>query len=224
MKRFLILGACMLFIGVFAPTQRTNAQLIDAAEEIIKDAIMAVDLGIQQVQTQTVFLQDAQKAVENTMQQLHLNDITNWVQQQKDLYAEYYQELVEVKNAISSYERVRDIIDKQEKLVEEYKTSYALIQRDPHFSSQEVSYIYSVYSGILDQSVKNLQQLTLVVTSFLSEMSDGDRMKLIDGVGNSVDKNYSDLHSFTQGNISISLERARNETDAEEIKALYGIN
>ena len=72
MKRFLILGACMLFIGVFAPTQRTNAQLIDAAEEIIKDAIMAVDLGIQQVQTQTVFLQDAQKAVENTMQQLHL--------------------------------------------------------------------------------------------------------------------------------------------------------
>src|ERR1700733_14483045 len=98
MKR-LFLG---LMIGValtVLPASKADAQIIDIIEEAIKDAIMAVDLGIQKVQTQTIYLQDAQKAVENAMQQLHLTDITSWVQQQKDLYSEYYQELWQIKNA-----------------------------------------------------------------------------------------------------------------------------
>jgi hypothetical protein len=223
MKKIVLLTGCWLAAAIFLPCQHANAQILEIAEEIIKEAIMEVDLGVQKVQTETVFLQDAQKAVENAMQEAHLNDITDWVQKQKDLYSEYYQELVQVKNVISTYERVKDIISKQERIVEEYKASYDLIKKDSHFNSQELNYIYGVYSGILDQSVKNLQQLTVVVTSFLSQMSDGDRMKLIDGVGSEVDRNYSDLNSFTQSNILISLQRARSQTDAEEIKSLYGI-
>lgn len=224
MKRFLIYCLFLLVVATIWPTKNAGAQIIDMSEEIIKDAIMAVDLGIQKVQTETVVLQDAQKALENSMQSLHLNDITGWVQKQKDLYSEYYQELEQVKSAITTYARVQDIIEKQEKIVQEYKLSYSNIQKDSHFSSQELTYIYNVYGGILNQSVKNVQQLTLVITSFLTEMSDGDRLKLIDGVGSSVDRNYSDLHKFTQQNISISLERAKSQSDADEIKALYGIN
>ncbi len=210
-------------VAVFAPVQKTQAQIIDAIEEIIKEAIMAVDLGVQKIQTQTVYLQDAQKAVENAMQQLHLDDITSWVQQQKDLYGEYYQELWQIKTAISTYQRVKDIIRKQEQIVSDYNTAYGLLRKDPHFSPAEITHMYNIYSGMLNQSVQNIAQLTQVITAFITQMSDGDRLKLIDGVGSRVDQNYSDLHLYTQQNIRMSLERARDASDAQEIKALYGI-
>ena len=82
------------------PAGRADAQIIDAIEDIIKAALMAVDLGIQKVQTETVNLQDAEKALENAMAQTQLGDITSWVQQQKDLFSGYYQELLQVKNAL----------------------------------------------------------------------------------------------------------------------------
>lgn len=210
-------------IALFAPVQKTQAQLIDAIEEIIKDAIMAVDLGIQKVQTQTVYLQDAQKAVENAMQQLHLNDITNWVQKQKDLYSEYYQELWQIKSAIAAYQRVKDIIAKETQLVSDYKRAYSLLQQDNHFSSDELSHIYNIYTGIINQSIENVDQIATVINAFVTQMSDADRLRIIDDAGSRIDKNYNDCRQFTQENIQISLERSKDLGDLETVRNLYGI-
>jgi hypothetical protein len=222
MKRFFFgLAACMALAVM--PSGRADAQIIDAIEDAIKAALMAVDLGIQKVQTETVNLQDAQKAVENAMQQTQLGDITSWVQQQKDLFSEYYQELVQVKNAIATYDKVVSMIDKQAQLVKDYQTAYAAMQKDSHFSAQEISYIGSVYSGILNQSVENLKQLELVITALVTQMSDGSRLRIIDGAGARIDKNYSDLNQFTQQNILLSLQRAKDQNELDEVKLLYGI-
>jgi hypothetical protein len=222
MKRFCIV-LLVIVMATLVPAGRADAQIIDAIEDAIKAALMAVDLGIQKVQTETVNLQDAQKAVENAMQQTQLGNITGWVQQQKDLFSEYYQELVQVKNAITTYDKVVSMIDKQAQLVRDYQTAYAAMQKDSHFSAQEISYIGSVYSGILNQSVENLKQLELVITALVTQMSDGSRLRIIDGAGARIDKNYSDLQQFTQQNILLSTQRAKDQTDLDEIKLLYGI-
>ena len=222
MKRLcVILGACMALS--ILPANKADAQIIDIIEEAIKDAIMAVDLGIQKLQTKTIYLQEAQKAVENTMQQLHLGDITGWVQKQKDLYSEYYQELWQVKNAISAYDKVVSMIDKQAQLVKDYQKAYAAMRHDAHFSSAEISYIGRVYSGILNQSVQNLKQLYLVINALVTQMTDGDRLHLIDGAGARIDQNYNDLHQFTQQNILLSTQRAKYQNNLDQIKMLYGI-
>ena len=148
MKRF-CMGLFLILVATVVPAGRADAQIIDAIEDAIKAALMAVDLGIQKVQTETVNLQDAQKALENAMQQTQLGDITSWVQQQKDLFSEYYQELLQVKNALTAYDKVVSMIDKQAQLVKDYQTAYAAMQKDSHFSAQEISYIGQVYSGIL---------------------------------------------------------------------------
>jgi hypothetical protein len=57
------------------------------------------------------------------------------------------------------------------------------MQKDSHFSAQEISYIGSVYSGILNQSVENLKQLEMVITALVTQMSDGSRLRIIDGAG-----------------------------------------
>jgi hypothetical protein len=222
MKRFCVGLLLMLGITVI-PAGRANAQIIDAIEEVIKAALMAVDLGIQKVQTETINLQDAQKAVENAMQQTQLGDIANWVQQQKSLFSEYYQELLQVKNALTAYDKVVSMIDKQAQLVKDYQTAYAAMQKDSHFSAQEISYIGSVYNGILNQSVENLKQLEMVITALVTQMSDGSRLRIIDGAGARIDKNYSDLHQFTQQNILLSMQRATDANDLQEVELLYGL-
>ena len=69
-------------------SSNTNAQLPIAQiiKEGIKKVIVAVDLKIQRLQTKTIWLQNAQKVVENKMSKLKLKEISDWVQKQKDLY------------------------------------------------------------------------------------------------------------------------------------------
>jgi len=222
MKR-LLFGLLVFGAFLVLPAGRADAQIIDAIEDIIKAALMAVDLGIQKVQTATVNLQDAEKALENTMAQTQLGDITSWVQQQKDLFSDYYKELLQVKNALAAYDKVVSMIDKQAQLVKDYQTAWAAIQKDNHFSAQEISYIGSVYSGILNQSVENLKQLDMVITALVTQMSDGSRLGIIDGAGARIDQNYSDLHQFTQQNILLSMQRSTDANDLNEVKLLYGL-
>jgi hypothetical protein len=222
MKRIFFVVLLCLGLSVM-PAGRADAQIIDAIEDVIKAALMAVDLGIQKVQTETVNLQNAEKALENAMQQTQLGDITGWVQQQKDLYSEYYQELLQVKNAISTYDKVVSMIEKQAQLVKDYQTAYAAVQKDPHFSAVELQYIGHVYSGILNQSVENLKQLELVITALVTQMSDGSRLRIVDGASARIDKNCSDLDQFTQQNILLSMQRATDQNDLLEVKQLYGL-
>jgi hypothetical protein len=217
------MGLLVLVMATVVPAGRADAQIIDAVEDAIKAALMAVDLGIQKVQTETINLQDAQKAVENAMQQTQLGDITNWVQQQKSLFSGYYQELLQVKNALTAYDKVVSMIDKQAQLVKDYQTAYAAMQKDSHFSAQEISYIGQVYSGILNQSVENLKQLDIVITALVTQMSDGSRLRIIDGAGARIDRNYADLHQFTEQNILLSMQRATDANDLQEVKLLYGL-
>lgn len=221
MKKVICFAAVATFISSLPKS--ASAQFFDPTE-IIKDVIMAIDLGVQKLQTETIDLQNAQKAIENEMEQLHLTDITTWVQKQKDLYSEYYQELWKVKDVFTTYERVKDIIEKQAQIIQEYKSAYAMVGADAHFSSSEVSHMFSVYDNLLSESAKNVAQLELVINAFVTQMSDGDRMRIIDDAASRIDQNASRLRTFTQGNILLSLQRSKDEADMNTVKALYGIH
>jgi hypothetical protein len=212
----------LILLGTIVPGARASAQ-IEVIEEVIKEIIMAIDLGIQKVQTETIVLQDAQKVVENTMQQAHLDDITNWVQKQKDLYQGYYRELWEIKEAIAGYKRVRDLIAKQVQLVGDYRQAVALVGRDKHFSADELAHIYQVYDGILAQSVENVGAIETVINAFLVQMNDADRLRIIDEAGRRIDKNATDLRQYTQENIMLSLQRSRGQSDLQAVRSLYGL-
>jgi hypothetical protein len=221
MKRLFFIAIGGLGLALL-PTGRANAQL-EIVGEIVKAAIMAIDLGVQKLQTQTILLQEAQKEAENLMQETQLADITGWVQEQKDLFQEYYNELWQVRTVLSAWQKVAAMIDKQAQLIADYKTVNGLIRQDTHFSAAEISHISNVYAGILSQSVENIDVLRLVIGSLLTQMDDGDRLRLIDAAGERIDQNYSDLRGYTQENILLSMQRAKDQADLGGIRALYGI-
>jgi hypothetical protein len=215
--RLLLVGAVLLL-----PAAKSEAQ-IPVIGSIITAVIQAIDVGVQKLQTETIYLQDAQRVVENTMSQLKLNDISSWLQKEKDLYSEYYQELWKVKSYISYYDRVKDIISKEQMIISEYNRASSNFQKDTHFTAAELSTMASVYSGLLKQSAENLDQINLVINSFTTQMSDAQRLKIIDDAGAKIDKNYADILQFDQHNMVISLQRTQDENDLNMVKQLYGL-
>jgi hypothetical protein len=217
------LSAMTLFIAL---PKEANAQI--AIAEVIKAAITkvikAIDLQIQRLQNQTIWLQNAQKTLENTLSKTKLGEISDWTQQQKDLFGKYYKELQEIKSAIALYERIKEMTEKQAALVSSYHRAWGLLQQDKHFSAEELSYMAKVYKGILEESVKNVDELLLVVSSFKTQMADEKRLEMINASANRIDTNYSDLQQFNAQNALLSLQRAKDQNEVITLKKYYGIN
>ena len=70
----------------------------------------------------------------------NLDDISNWVEKQRKLYEDYYNELWQVKQIISDYDKVKEIIRLQSKIVSEYTQSYGLFKQDKHFNPEELDH------------------------------------------------------------------------------------
>jgi hypothetical protein len=224
MKKLLVTIVIVL-AETIAPMQTVSAQ--DPITLIIKEgitkAIKAVDLQIQRSQNETIWLQNAQKVVENAMTQAKLAEISDWVEKQRTLYKDYFEELWKVKNAIAMYHRIKEVTTKQIALVNEYKNAFSLFKMDANFNQDEIGYMGKFYTGLIDESVKNLEQLFLVVNSFSTQMSDAKRLEIINSVADKVDKHYNDLKEFNNESIILSVQRAKTKHEVDTVKELYGL-
>jgi len=222
MKKMRRMKLWLLILVVTAiPSQQTHAQIIEIIQEGVKKVIMAVDLQVQRMQNKTIWLQNAQREMENVLSQTKLTEISDWVQKQKDLYGDYFNELWQVKDAIEYFHKIEEITEKQVRLVGEYESAYSLFKQDDHFSTDEIEYMGKVYTGIIGESLKNLDQLFLVINSFTTQMADEKRMQIINDAGNAIDENYDDLKAFNNQNIMLSLQRSKDVNDMNVVKQLY---
>ncbi len=218
-----IVSTFIVLLFAIMPASKLHAQILEIIKEGVTKVIKAVDLQIQRLQTETIWLQNAQKTAENTMSKLKLDEITDWVEQQKELYAEYFDELWKVKAVISYYHKVREIIDKQKLLVSEYQKAFSLFKQDKNFTPEEIEYMEKVYTGILNESVKNLDQVFMVINSFATQMSDAKRIEIINTVADTIEVNFTDLRQFNNQNIIVSLQRAKQRSDVNVVRKLYGL-
>ncbi|MBZ4033928.1 conjugal transfer protein TraI [Flavobacterium sp. 17A] len=226
MKKKLIVGlVCLLLVSTSArPAEKVAVlPILEIVKAVTKKVIKAIDLRIQRLQNKTIWLQNAQKQVENVLSKLKLDEISDWTQKQKDLYKGYYEELAKVKSIITYYQRIREITRKQTQLVQEYERAWNLFKQDTHFKDSEIQYMERVYTGILEESMKNIDQIFLILDSFATQMSDLKRLEIINKAADQIDENYDDLTMFNQQNILLSLQRAKTEADVKQVKQFYGI-
>lgn len=222
MKKILIILILCCCLTV-APTQQSHAIVWVVVQAAIKKVIKAMDLAIQRLQNKTIWLQNAQKTLENTMSKIKLDEISGWVEKQRTLYKDYYEELQKVKSIIAGYQRIKAVSKKQLQLVQEYKRAYNLFKQDKHFTLREIEYMGKVYEGIMDASIKNIDQIFLVVNSFSTQMTDAKRLEIINAAAGKIDQNYTDLVQFNTQNKLLSLHRAKDKQEVEVLRDLYGI-
>jgi hypothetical protein len=219
MKKMMMVLVLMTW-GIAGHAQTGIIEVIKAG--IVK-VIKAVDLRIQRLQNETIAAQNVQKVIETKMQELKLGEIAGWINKQKELYRNYYEELYKVKTIVGYYRQVKDIVSSQLQLVKEYKKAIAIAKSDSHFTPSEIDMMIKVYSGILDESARNIERVHLAVSSFTTQMSDAQRMKIIREVSERLETNKNDLRQFNIQTARLSLQRTKDEREIAVTKRLYGI-
>ena len=218
MKKTIVVLA--LLISVNSNAQIPILEIIKAG---IKKVIVAVDLKIQRLQNKTVWLQNAQKTLENAMSKAKLTEISDWVEKQRKLYDDYFKELWKIKAALAYYHRVKDIIENQVAMVNEYKSAWAIFRQDKNFTTEELEYMFTVYTGMMDESLKSLDQLFLVVNAFATQMSDAKRLEIINTAADNIEQGFMDLKDFNNQNKTISIQRSVEKGEIDYVKKLYGL-
>lgn len=222
--KILMLATMLSIASVQIHEAKAQAGILAVIQQGIKRVIRAVDLKIQRLQNKTIWLQNAQKTLENALSKLKLTEIAEWTEKQKEQYRKYYEELAKVKAMISYYQRIREVAQKQVAMVNEYNRAWALIRSDRNFTAQELSYMEKVYGGILEASIQNIDQITLIIESFALQMGDAKRLQLINDAADKIDTTYDDLRRFNQQNMILSLQRAKTAHEVETVKRLYGLH
>jgi hypothetical protein len=222
-KIFFALGLAVVLVTQPCAEADAAIPIAKIIKEAVKKVIKAVDLMIQRLQNKTIWLQNAQKVLENKLNELKLTEIAEWTEKHRKLYKDYYEELWKVKNTIAMYQRVRQVMDQQVRIVDEYKRCWNIVQNDEHFTDDEREYMARIYSGIMDESVKNLDQILIVINSFKTQMTDGKRLEIIEQAALEIDQNYFDLKQFNTQNMLLSINRAKDDQEIEVVKKLYGL-
>jgi len=212
---------CIAMVAL--PTKKSHAIVWVVVKAAVKKVIKAIDLGIQRQQNKVIWLQNAQKTLENAMAKLKLDEISDWSKKQKDQYQKYFDELQQVKLLITYYQRLKEITQKETRLVREYQRAWGMVRNDKRFSVEEIEYMGKVYTGILNETIKNVDQIAMVVNSFRTQMTDAKRLEIINATADRVDENYMDLLEFNRDNGMLSLQRAKEQNEIQVVKEMYGL-
>lgn len=134
----------------------------------------------------------------------------------------YYDALKKVNDLVKDGIKVKNTILMVGEISEIYVTSFQLMLQDENFTPEELSAIAFGYTKLLEESNNLLKEMKDVVNITTLQMTDKERMDVVDRCYNRV-RNYRNLVMYyTNKNISVSYLRAKKKNDMDRVLALYG--
>lgn len=139
------------------------------------------------------------------------------------LHKTFLDALMQVNPTVKKYKRVEDIVNYQILLVKESKTGLNRFLKSESFSQQEINYFEKVYGNLLDQSLRNLDELTMVITADKLRMSDDERLQTIDNIYMEMQDKLLFLRDFNKSSSILVLQRAKEKKDVYASKELLDL-
>lgn len=140
------------------------------------------------------------------------------------LHKTFLDGLMEVSPAVKKYKRITDIINYQIRIAKEYKLAFNRFKEEKQFTADEIDYLGKVYSNLFNESLKSLDELSMIITSGKLRMSDDERLQAIDKIYQAVEDQYSFLKDFTNNTSMLSLQRKSEQAQIEMSRRLYGLS
>ena len=138
------------------------------------------------------------------------------------LHKGFLDAMMEVSPVVKRYKRITDIVNYQLLIVKRYKAAFQQFKADDVFTVQEILYMEKVYNNLFNESVKNLDELFMVVTAGQLRMSDDERMRAIDRIYDRIEDQFAFLEDFNSSTGYLSLQRKAEQTEINMSKKIYG--
>ncbi|WP_426486089.1 TerB family tellurite resistance protein [Flavobacterium sp. 2] len=201
---FLILTVCLLIVP-----NRTNAQSAEIQQLI---------LNIEKLSQFKKILSDMKKGYE--LLSGGYKTVKDMTEGNFSLHKTFLDALMQVSPVVKNYKRVGDIINFQMLLMKESKNGLNRFVKSGNFSEKEISYFEKVYGNLLSQSLRNLDELAMVVTADKLRMSDDERLQAVDDIYLQMQDKLLFLRNFNATSNVLALQRAKEAKDVYASKEL----
>jgi hypothetical protein len=128
--------------------------------------------------------------------------------------------LLSVSPTVRKYKRIPQIISYQQLLMKEYRRAFNRFKDDDNLTRQEIRYITNVYEHLVKRSLKNLEELTLIITASQLRMSDDERLMAIDRIYFDIVDKASFLRHFNNSTQMLIIQRAKEKSDVDAVRKL----
>ena len=129
------------------------------------------------------------------------------------LHKTFLDALMQVSPAVKNYIRVAEIVEYQISIVKESRNGMNRFIKSGNFSGQEINYFEKVYGNLLNQSLRNLDELTMVITADKLRMSDDERLKAVDDIYEQMQDKLLFLRNFNTTSNVLALQRSKEKND-----------
>ncbi len=208
MKKVIVIFS--LFLGCVA---KLSAQSEEAQQLL---------LNVEKLAQLKQILSDLKKGY--TIVSTGYNTIKNISQRNFNLHKTFLDGLLAVNPTVKNYRKVAEIISSQILIVKEYKSAYNRFKDDGNFNPEEISYLSNVYTNLFDQSLKNLDALTIIITANKLRMTDDERLNAIDDIFDDMQDKLVFLKQFNNNTTILAIQRVRDRKNVKSLQSIYGIN
>lgn len=129
------------------------------------------------------------------------------------LHKTFLDALMQVSPAVKNYKKVGEIVEYQISIVKESRNGMNRFIKSGNFSGQEINYFEKVYGNLLNQSLRNLDELTMVITADKLRMSDDERLKAVDDIYEQMQDKLLFLRNFNTTSNVLALQRTKEKND-----------
>jgi hypothetical protein len=140
-----------------------------------------------------------------------------------NLHKVFLDGLFAVNPSVRNYKRIPSIIQYQQFLMREYKRTFNRFKNDPNLTVREIKYLEHVYEYLFKQSLRNLDELIMIVTATKLRMSDEERLQAIDRIYLDMENKIVFLKVFNNSTQMLAIQRARENHDVETLQKLYEV-
>jgi hypothetical protein len=137
------------------------------------------------------------------------------------LHKTFLDALFEVSPTVRKYKKIAGIMDLQIKLTRQYKSAFSRFKSSGQFTADEINYLSRVYGRLFDESLQNLDDLSMVITAGKLRMSDDERLAAIDRIYAEMENKLAFLHSFNGKTSVLAVQLAKESSDAKIMRELY---
>ena len=131
------------------------------------------------------------------------------------LHKTFLDGLLQVSPAVRKYKRIADIINIQLRIVKEYKAVFNEFKQNKQFTTTEIKNIGNVYNNLFKESLQQIDELALVITSGKLRMSDDERLQVIDRVYDRITDQFAFLQEFNNNTMVLSIQRTIEQQEIE---------
>lgn len=179
-------------------------------------------LNIEKLSQFRAILKDMKKGYE--MLTGGYNTVKDLTQGNFTLHEKFLEDMLEVSPTVRDYKKVGKIVAIQITIVDKYKSAMSRFSSSGLFNQGELSYLAHVYDKLFKESLRNLDELAMVLTSGEARMSDDERLETIDRIHSDMEDKLLFLNDFNSKGAILGLQRAKEKHDADALRLLSGIN